>query len=121
MEIKEIFENMEYGPAPESTSAAFDWLENHKNKFNLFIDGKWQSPLSKKYFSTENPADRKELAKISEAGTKDVDKAVNAAAKALPAWVETSSHNRARYLYAIARQIQKHARLFSVLESLDNG
>lgn len=121
MEIKEIVENMEYGPAPESASAAFDWLKNHKNKFNLFIDGRWQDPLSKKFFNSENPADKTVLAKLAEANAKDVDKAVIAAQKALPGWVETSSHNRARYLYAIARHIQKNARLFAVLESLDNG
>ena len=28
---------------------------------------------------------------------------------------------RARYLYALARQVQKHSRLFAVLETLDNG
>lgn len=121
MEIKEIFENMEYGPAPESTTEAFNWLKNHNTKFDLFIDGKWQTPTSKKYFNSDNPADKKVLAKIAEAGKKDVTKAVDAAAKALPGWSETSSHERARYLYAIARQIQKHARLFAVLESLDNG
>src|SRR6266446_5964684 len=35
--------------------------------------------------------------------------------------VPLSGHIRARYLYAIARQIQKHSRLFAVLETLDNG
>src|SRR2546428_9139906 len=31
------------------------------------------------------------------------------------------SHARARHLYALAREVQKHARLLAVLESLDNG
>ena len=112
---------MEYGPAPESSSAAKEWLEKHNSKFNLFIDGKWQAPASSKYFQSINPANKQFLADISQANIKDVDKAVQAARKALPKWTELGAHVRARYLYALARQIQKHSRLFAVLESLDNG
>ena len=61
------------------------------------------------------------MAKISEANETDVNKAVAAAKKALPEWVKIGAHQRARYLYALARQIQKHSRLFAVLESMDNG
>ncbi|MCF6170076.1 MAG: aldehyde dehydrogenase family protein [Bacteroidales bacterium] len=121
MEIKKIFDNMEYGPAPESPAPALDWLKMHRGKFRLFINGKWQLPAAKKYFNSENPSDKSHLARLAEAGSKDVDKAVNAARKALPGWQETSPHERAKMLYAIARQIQKHARLFAVLESMDNG
>ena len=112
---------MEYGPAPESPSPAYDWLAKHDKKFSLFIDGKWQQPSSGKYFDSVNPSDKKFLSKISEGNKKDVDKAVAAARKALPGWVKAGGHVRARYLYALARQIQKHSRLFAVLESLDNG
>jgi len=112
---------MEYGPAPESSAAAFEWLNKHKQKFNLFIDGKWQAPLSKKYFTSENPADKTVLAKVAKAGPKDVDKAVDAASKAFNNWQAIGAHNRSKYLYAIARHVQKHARLLAVLESMDNG
>lgn len=112
---------MEYGPAPESSAAAKEWLDKHNRKFTLFIDGKWQAPASAKYFDSINPANKEFLAKIPEANKKDVDKAVKAAQKALPKWVKIGAHARARYLYAIARQIQKHSRLFAVLESMDNG
>ncbi|MEZ5001576.1 MAG: aldehyde dehydrogenase family protein [Chitinophagales bacterium] len=121
MKVKEIFETMEYGVAPESSTVAQDWLNKHKGQFQLFIDGKWQTPTSKKYFSSDSPSTKTHLAKIAEANVKDVDKAVKAAKKALPEWLSIGAHNRARYLYALARQIQKHSRLFAVLESLDNG
>ncbi|MFZ1677723.1 MAG: aldehyde dehydrogenase family protein [Saprospiraceae bacterium] len=121
MKVKTIFNNMDYGYAPESSSAADEWLDAHKRKFTLYIDGKWQAPLSKKYFESVNPATTKNLALIAQANDKDVDKAVKAARKALPKWIKLGAHARARYLYAIARQIQKHSRLFSVLESMDNG
>lgn len=121
MKVKSIFNTMEYGVAPESATAAHEWLQMHESKFNLFIDGKWVTPSSKKYFQSVNPANKKVLAEIAEASTADVNKAVAAAKKALPKWVKLGSHGRARYLYAIARQIQKHARMFAVLESMDNG
>ena len=38
-----------------------------------------------------------------------------------PRWSGLPGHERARYLYAIARTVAKHARVFAVLESLDNG
>ena len=112
---------MEYGPAPESDSVAIEFLEKHKRSFDLFINGKWKKPASKKYFDSVSPATKKKLAKISEANAKDVDDAVAAAKKALPKWIEIGPHARAKYLYALARQIQKHSRLFAVLEAMDNG
>jgi aldehyde dehydrogenase (NAD+) len=121
MDIKEIYNTMEYGTAPESASAAIEYLENHQRKFNLFIDGEWQKPISEKFEKTYNPANQEFLAEIAEAGEADVDLAVKAANKALPKWVKIGGFERAKYLYAIARQLQKHSRLFAVLETLDNG
>ena len=112
---------MEYGPAPESSDKARHWINRHHGKFQLFIDGKWQPPLSKKYFNSINPSTEEKLARIAEANEKDVDKAVRSAQKALPGWVKLGGHERAKYLYALARQIQKNSRLFAVLESMDNG
>ena len=121
MDLKTIYKNMEYGPALESRSEADKWLDNHNHKFGLFINGQWKSPKSGKYFKTYNPGDKKQLGELAEAGKKDVDSAVSSAKKALQKWAGLSCHARARYLYAIARQIQKQSRLFAVLESLDNG
>jgi aldehyde dehydrogenase (NAD+) len=121
MTVKEIFETMDYGPAPEAADTAKDWLEQHKRSFNLFIDGKFVKPKSGEYFETVNPATTKTLAKVAQGGTKDVDAAVKAARKAYTSWSKLSGHARARYLYAIARHVQKHSRLFAVLETLDNG
>ncbi len=121
MKIKEIYKTMEYGPAPESPAAVNEYLDAHKRKFDLFIGGKWKKPNSKEYFDSINPSNKQKLAKIAEANAKDVDDAVAAAKKALPEWSSLSGHERARYLYAIARQIQKNSRLFAVMESMDNG
>ncbi len=121
MTVKEIYHTMEYGPAPESASQANAYLEAHGRKFDLFINGDWQAPSGGAYFNSSNPANKQPLAKIAEANAADVDVAVQAAKQALPGWVAIGGHQRARYLYALARQIQKHSRLFAVLEAMDNG
>ncbi len=121
MSIAEIFETMSYGPAPESASLANDWLEAHERRFGLFIDGAWTSPVDDRLFESVNPATGKPLARITQATAAEVDAAVLAARKAFEGWSQTSGHVRARYLYAIARHIQKHSRRLAVLETLDNG
>lgn len=121
MSIKEIFANMDYGTAPESTDRALQWYAGREHKLLHFINGEWQPAASGKFFETRNPASGAVLAQVADGDAEDTDRAVAAAAKAAPAWAALSCHERARYLYAIARQVQKHSRLFSVLESLDNG
>ncbi|HEY0811611.1 MAG TPA: aldehyde dehydrogenase family protein, partial [Longimicrobiales bacterium] len=85
------------------------------------MNGEWVEPSEGEYFDSDNPANGKPLAKVAQAGKAEVDAAVKAARKAFNSWSQLSGHERARYLYAIARQIQKHSRHFAVLESLDNG
>ncbi len=47
--------------------------------------------------------------------------AVEAAKTAYESWSQLSCHARSRHLYSLARHIQKHHRLISVVEALDNG
>ena len=119
--VRRVFDTMEYGPAPESDALANAWLDKHHRKIGHFIDGKFVPASDGKWFATANPGRKEKLADVA-AGTKaDVDSAVAAAKKALPGWKALGAHGRARYLYAIARHIQKHSRLLAVLETLDNG
>jgi aldehyde dehydrogenase (NAD+) len=118
--VMDIFETMEYGPAPESATPALAWIQEHQ-PFGLFINNQWVKPASGEYLESINPATGKPLAKIASANSADVDAAVAAARAAFETWGKTPGHVRARYLYAIARHIQKHSRLLAVLESLDNG
>ncbi|MEQ8446456.1 MAG: aldehyde dehydrogenase family protein [Pelagibacterium sp.] len=117
--VAEIFETLEYGLAPEAPGPALDWLAAHGKKFGHFIDGGFTK--AGKTFASNNPANGEKLADISEAGKPEVDKAVKAARAAFPGWSQLTGFERAKYLYAIARQIQKESRLFAVLETLDNG
>ncbi len=120
MSVMDIFETMDYGPAPEAASPALAWLKEHQ-PFNLFINNQWAQPASGQYLDSVNPANGKVLTQIASANSADVDTAVAAASAAFEKWGKTPGHVRARYLYALARQIQKHSRLLAVLEALDNG
>ena len=118
--IPDIFGTMAYGPAPEAVAPAQAWLERHGRRFGLFIDGVWTTGEDET-FDAVYPASGKPLARLTQASSGDVDRAVRAARQAQAGWWALGGHGRARYLYALARQIQKHSRLFAVLESLDNG
>lgn len=119
MTVSKIFATMDYGPVPESAAEAQAWLDKHDRRFGHFIGGAFTKPAQ--VFETRNPATGEVLAQISEASQKDVDAAVAAARKAQGPWEKLGGHARARILYALARGLQKHARLFAVLETLDNG
>ncbi|MTW33045.1 aldehyde dehydrogenase family protein [Pseudoduganella danionis] len=110
---------MEYGPAPESTKEAQAWLDQHGRSFGLFINNEWSA--AGELFASINPADASKLADLTQATAGDVDRAVAAARAAQPGWQALGGHGRAKIMYALARLMQKHARLFAVLETLDNG
>jgi aldehyde dehydrogenase (NAD+) len=93
-----------------------------KPQYELFINGKWQAPLSATYFATINPADEKHLAQIAQANAADVDLAVKAARAAYDnVWSTLSGAARGKYLFRIARLMQEKARELAVLETLDGG
>jgi aldehyde dehydrogenase (NAD+) len=117
--IPELFESMSWGPAPESPGKAYAWLDGHGRRFGHFIGGRFTTPGDS--FETINPATGEPLARVAQGSPVDVDGAVAAARAAQAAWWELGGHGRARHLYAVARHIQKHSRLFAVIESLDNG
>ena len=119
--IVEEFYSMEYGPAPEDTKEVDRWLDVHQRSFGHYIDGAWKKPASGEYFATSNPANGDKIADVAYGDAADVGAAVKAARKALPAWQALSGHQRARFLYALARQVQKHSRRLAVLETIDNG
>jgi aldehyde dehydrogenase (NAD+) len=121
MSIAENFVTMEYGPAPEDPKEAQAWLERHGHRFGHFINGEWQAPIDGEYFDTLDPSDGEKLASVAQGSSADIDAAVGAARSAFPKWRALTPHIRARYLYALARLVQKHSRLLAVLETMDNG
>ena len=121
MSIAEKFVTMEYGPAPEDPKDALVWLDHHKRRFGHFINGEWHDPIDGVFFDSSDPATGEKIASIAQGSAADINAAVQAARQALPKWQALTPHSRARYLYAIARSVQKHSRRLAVLETIDNG
>jgi aldehyde dehydrogenase (NAD+) len=121
MSIAEKFETMEYGPAPEDPKEALTWLDRHKRRFGHFIDGAWRDPAENVFFDSIDPATGEKIATVAQGSAADIDAAVKAARAAFPKWQSLTPHTRARYLYAIARAVQRHSRRLAVLETIDNG
>ncbi len=115
------FQNISYGPAPEDSKEVNSWIKNLKNPNNQFINGKFVKSSSSKKLNIINPSTNKKIATLSVASKKDVNAAVSAAKKAHIKWSKLSSFDRSKYLYALARLIQKNSRFISVLETIDNG
>ncbi len=120
-DTNDILNTMEYGPAVEDASEALQWLSDHKGTFGHLIGGKFTEPKEGSTFKVSNPANGEKLAIIAKGSKADVDLAAKAATKAATSWAALSGNQRARHLYALARQVQKHARFLAVLETLDNG
>ncbi len=117
--VRALFDAMSYGPAPESDAAVRRWLAARADGFGHYIGGTFTAPAG--CFDVHDPSTGERLARVSQGTEADVDAAVRAARAALPAWQALGGHGRARWLYALARGVQKHARHFAVLETLDNG
>jgi aldehyde dehydrogenase (NAD+) len=121
MSIAEKFLTMEYGPAPEDPKESRHWLDRHGRRFAHFINGAWQPPAAGEYFDTVDPSTGEKLASVAQGSAADVDAAVQSARAASPKWRALTPHARARYLYGLARLVQKRSRLLAVLETMDNG
>ena len=119
--VAEKFRSMEYGAAPEDPLNTLVWLDGFARRFGHFIGGKWKQPAQGGYFATVDPSTGEKIADVADGSAADVNAAVRAARSALPRWQALAPHARARFLYALARQVQKHSRRLAVLETLDNG
>ena len=119
--VPELFDSMAYGPAPEDARPALEWIAQHDSSFGHFIGGEFVAGDSGQSFAAFRPSTGESLAKVAKGSSADVDRAVAAARRAQPAWEALGGHGRARHLYALARGLQRRARLFAVLETLNNG
>ena len=117
--IEDSFKKMGYEEALESDKEALEWIAKHNGQFGHFIGGRFTKP--KNLFKTINPFNKKEIAKVSQGTIIDIKNSVKIARSGLERWQSLSCFQRSKYLYAIARYIQKESRTISVLESLENG
>ena len=119
--VRSIFDAMTYGPAPEGDAVVRAWLAANNGQFGHYIGGRWTDAAAGESLDVHDPSTGKRIAQVAQGSAGDVDAAVAAARAAFPAWQALDGHVRARWLYALARGVQKHARDFAVIETLDNG
>ena len=119
MSIETIFDTMEYGTAPEDHSIALQWIADIGGLVGPYVNGVFAP--ARDDLAICNPATGERLAGMTLCTTDEVAQAVQSARVAQPGWYAAGGAARARVLYALARAMQKHARLLAVMESLDNG
>ncbi|MFT7179135.1 MAG: aldehyde dehydrogenase (NAD+) [Oceanospirillaceae bacterium] len=115
------FEQLNYSQALESDSEAQAWLQQNERRFGHYINGAFVSQADAQLIDVCNPATSEVLAQIEIATNEQVDLAIASARDAQPNWWALGGLGRAKVLYALARNLQKYARMAAVLETLDNG
>ncbi|WP_299690337.1 aldehyde dehydrogenase [uncultured Tateyamaria sp.] len=91
--------------------------------YQLFIDGMWTEGAEGQVMSSDNPATGASWATFACAAPADVDRAVDAAARALddPAWRDMTQTARGKLLYRLADLVEAHAQEIGRIETTDSG
>ncbi|MBK7645052.1 MAG: aldehyde dehydrogenase [Planctomycetes bacterium] len=90
-------------------------------RYDNWIGGKFTPPVRGQYFSNPSPVTGKPLCEVARSTHEDVDRALDAAHAAAPAWGRTSPAERALILNRIADRIEQNLPTLAFIETLDNG
>jgi 1-pyrroline dehydrogenase len=91
------------------------------SKHQNLIGGKWVDAAGGESMEVLNPATGETIAEVPRASAEDVDRAVQAAKRALPEWIETTPGERAELLLKLADALDEHADELAELESRNVG
>src|SRR5579862_6166158 len=92
-----------------------------KTAYQAFIGGEWADSASGETMDVLNPATGETVAEVPRCGAEDVDRAVEAASRALPEWLEKTPKDRSELLHRLADVLEEHAEELAQLESLNVG
>ncbi len=87
----------------------------------FYIDGRWATPQGTATFDVLNPSTEEVCATIAMGNAADIDMAVEAAKRALPAFMTTMKEERLELLASILATYEKHYEEFAQLMSLEMG
>ena len=104
-------------PRPGSAGA----LMAYESRYDNFIGGEWVAPAAGRYFENPTPVTGQPFCDIPRSDEADIDKALDAAHAAAPAWGKTSPTERAAILNKIADRIDENTHALAVAETWDNG
>ncbi|MCW2511505.1 MAG: aldehyde dehydrogenase [Mycobacterium sp.] len=94
---------------------------NFESRYDNYIGGEWVAPTEGRYFENPTPVTGKTFCEVARSDESDIDKALDAAHAAAPAWGKTSPAERAGILNKIADRIEENLESIAVAESWDNG
>jgi aminomuconate-semialdehyde/2-hydroxymuconate-6-semialdehyde dehydrogenase len=86
-----------------------------------YIGGELVEPASGRYLDNVEPATGQVYSSVSDGDERDVERAVEAAEKAFPAWSATPAAERSRILLKIADLIEAGLDRLALAESVDTG
>src|ERR1700758_1315173 len=96
-------------------------LMSYESRYQNFIGGQWMGPVDGRYFENLTPVTGQSFCEIPRSDEADIEKALDAAHAAAPAWGKTSPTERAAILNKIADRIDEHTHALAVAEVWDNG
>ncbi|MDR6117019.1 aldehyde dehydrogenase [Aeromicrobium sp. SORGH_AS981] len=94
---------------------------SYKPRYDHWIGGEYVAPSSGQYFENVSPVNGKVFTEIARGNAEDIEKALDAAHAAAPAWGKTSVAERANILNKIADRIEQNLEMLAVGETWDNG
>ena len=102
-------------PGTEGAAMAF------QSRYDNFNGGQWVAPTAGRYFENRTPVTGEVFCEVARSDADDIDKALDAAHAAAPAWGKTSPAERALILNRIADRMEANLESLAVAESWDNG
>ncbi|WP_439691669.1 acetaldehyde dehydrogenase ExaC [Curtobacterium sp. SP.BCo] len=114
---------MTIAPSPTTYAAPGEEgsVVSYRSRYDHYIGGEYVPPAGGQYFENPTPVTGKVFTEIARGDSTDVDRAVEAAWKAFPAWGRTSVAERAGILNRIADRMEQNLEALAVAETWENG
>ncbi|WP_069383308.1 acetaldehyde dehydrogenase ExaC [Halomonas caseinilytica] len=96
-------------------------LVEFATRYGNYIGGEFVPPVKGRYFDNVSPVNGQVICEIPRSDAEDIDKALDAAHAAAPAWGKTAVAERANLLLKIAQRIEDNLEMLAVAETWDNG
>ncbi|HIW28827.1 MAG TPA: aldehyde dehydrogenase family protein, partial [Candidatus Luteococcus avicola] len=104
-------------PAPGTSESKITVAE----RYGHYINNEWVDPIKGEYFDNPTPVTGQVFTRVARGTAEDIEKALDAAHAAAPAWGKTSAADRANVLLKIADRMEQHLEEIAVFETWDNG
>jgi len=114
-------EQMQQATAASEVHATSLGASPFKARYENFINGDWSAPASGEYFDNITPITGGKICEVARSNAEDIERALDAAHTAAPAWGRTSTTERANILNRIADRMEENLELLARCETWDNG